>query len=133
MKHRVTITLDDEVYAAYRRMTFRSGGTSFSKFVNDWLSTTADAAENMVHQIHLAHIQPELALNELILFQEQMREESLAVSQRIEELQAQAAGSTARSGAPDSAHPQASPAATATPLTNRGGKLRNWTIGGGDK
>lgn len=133
MKHRVTITLDDEVFIAYKRMTAHSGGNSFSKFVNDWLSTTAEAAQNMVKQIHLAHIEPELALNELILFQEQMRQESAAVSQRIKELQNSATARTARSSAPHCPQPEQGSAPSATPLTNRGVNLPNGPLAGGPK
>lgn len=130
MKHRVTITLEEEVLIAYKQMTARSGGSSFSKFVNDWLATTAEAADNMVKQIHLAHIEPQLALNELILFQEKMREESIRVSQTIRELQDAAA---AKPAGDRSLEPHKRPEASATPLTNRGVKLRTGPSAGGPK
>lgn len=86
MKHRITVSLDEEVIAFYKQLTSRSGGSSFSKFVNDWLANTAPAAEHMTKQIALAQISPELALNELVLFQEQMRDQVQDVTGQIEAL-----------------------------------------------
>lgn len=100
MKTRVTLNLDEEVVEQYKSLMASMRGTSLSKFINDWLTNTAPAAEHMVKQIELAHREPEMALNELVLFQEQMRQQVVEVNDQISALRQAVAKESGTDSAP---------------------------------